>query len=80
MNAGFVKLLTGNDMLTGSYKHSNQEEKFCGQHSLVLLCNGIPAMDAKDNALWMRSRVIEFAMKFVVNPKEGQTKGYETTP
>jgi P4 family phage/plasmid primase-like protien len=68
MNAGFVKLLTGNDLLTGSYKHSNEEIIFRGQHSLVLLCNGIPAMDAKDEALWMRSRVVEFPVHFVDNP------------
>lgn len=69
INAGFVKWLTGNDPISGTYKHRNEEIKFRGQHSLILLCNNIPSMNSEDTALWDRARVQHFAMKFVDNPR-----------
>ena len=70
INAGFVKFLTGNDMISGCFKHENDEIKFKGQHSLLLLCNAVPEMDSQDGALWDRARVVYFPQKFVDEPRE----------
>ncbi len=71
INAGFVKWLTGNDPISGCFKHENEEVKFRGQHSLILLCNKIPAINAEDKAFWRRARVQHFGQVFVDNPRPG---------
>ena len=71
INAGFVKWLTGNDPISGCLKHENEEVKFRGQHSLILLCNKIPAINAEDKAFWRRARVQHFGQVFVDNPRPG---------
>ena len=68
IKGGFLKLLTGNDMMTGRYNYSNVEVKFAPQHSLVLQCNDIPKMNSEDDAIWDRSRIIDFPFKFVDEP------------
>ncbi len=71
INAGFVKWLTGNDPISGCFKHENEEVNFRGQHSLILLCNKIPAINAEDKAFWRRARVQHFGLVFVDNPTPG---------
>lgn len=73
INAGFLKFMSGNDPITGRLCHKNDEFCFEPQHSIMLLCNKIPALDAEDDALFARSRVIDFPYKFTehpVGPKE----------
>lgn len=69
INVGFLKFLTGNDPLGGRWLHGNTEVSFSPQHCLWLLCNSIPSLDAHDEAVWDRSRVLEFPFHFVDNPE-----------
>lgn len=68
INCGFLKFLTGNDPINGRWLSSNAEITFYPQHSLALLCNSIPNLDASDEAVWDRSRVLSFPFKFVSKP------------
>lgn len=74
INSDFLKFLTGNDPIHGRWLYSNAEIIFQPQHSLALLCNDVPKMDANDEALWDRSRIIEFPYKFVTNPRNNKQK------
>ncbi|RKO82746.1 hypothetical protein BDK51DRAFT_49863 [Blyttiomyces helicus] len=69
INGEFVKFLTGNDVISGRYFHENLNVDFHPQHALVIQCNAIPTMDAEDDAIWDRGRIIDFVYKFVENPK-----------
>jgi putative DNA primase/helicase len=68
VNCGFLKFLTGNDPINGRWLQSNAEISFYPQYSLALLCNSIPNLDANDEAVWDRSRVLSFPFKFVKKP------------
>ena len=70
INTGFLKFLTGNDPISGRWLHGNNEISFSPQHSLWLLCNTIPSLEAQDEAVWDRSRVIEFPFRFVDHPRQ----------
>ena len=70
INCGFLKFLTGNDPINGRWLQSNAEISFQPQHSLALLCNSIPNLDANDEAVWDRSRVLNFPHKFVSRPTQ----------
>lgn len=74
INNGFLKFLTGNDPINGRWLNSNNEINFQPQHSLGLLCNDVPRLDSNDEAIWDRSRIIEFPYKFVSNPKRDNQK------
>lgn len=68
INDGFMKFLTGNDPINGRWLNSNEEITFWPQHSLCILCNDVPKLDANDEAVWDRNRIIDFPYKFVANP------------
>ena len=75
INDGFLKFLTGNDLICGRYNFGNQMITFSPQHSLGLLCNNIPYMPKRDKAIWLRSRNIDFPYEFVTNPiRENEKK------
>ncbi len=79
INGGFLKFLTGNDPITGRFCHQNDEVRFEPQHSLMLLCNKIPALDAEDDAIWSRSRIIHFPFKFVRDPQAPHERQIDDT-
>ncbi|KAJ3224144.1 hypothetical protein HDU81_008726, partial [Chytriomyces hyalinus] len=68
IKSGMLKLLTGNDRLSGRALFSNKEISFEPQHTIILQTNAIPKLDASDHALWKRCRIIEFVHEFVKNP------------
>lgn len=79
VNAAFLKFLSGNDQITGHLKHSNAEISFTPQHTLFISCNEMPNMDANDEAMWTRARVIDFPYKFVDCPTEPHHKQKDKT-
>ncbi len=74
INHDFLNFLTGNDPINGRWLNSNDEIHFWPQHSLCILCNDVPKLDAENEAVWERSRILEFPFKFVVNPKNNREK------
>lgn len=68
LNGSYIKLLTGNDNLTGRKLNSNKMEEFKPQFQLIALTNDIPVMDGTDEAIFMRSRIINFPTRFTHNP------------
>ena len=75
INNAFFKFITGNDRIEGRWCHGNESEVFSPQHSVFLLCNKPPAMDADDNAAWERMSCVEFPYTFIEHPSE--EKAYE---
>ncbi|KAJ3079841.1 hypothetical protein HDU99_009965, partial [Rhizoclosmatium hyalinum] len=69
IKAGMLKFLTGNDTISGRALYSNTGFNFKPQHSLVIQCNKVPKLDADDDAVWRRCRMIEFKHVFVENPR-----------
>ena len=43
-------------------------------HKIGFLCNKIPAFDEEDDAVWARTRCIEFPITFVDDPKKPNEK------
>ena len=79
INTGFLKMLTGNDIISGRYCHGNAELHFSPQHSIALQCNDIPQMDSEDDALWTRGRIIEYPFKFTESPCEEHHRKIDET-
>jgi putative DNA primase/helicase len=69
INTGFVKWITGNDPLKARLLNSNELVEFLPHFKLVLLCNDIPLMDSNDFGIWRRSRIKEFPVTFMDNPR-----------
>ena len=71
INSGFMKKLTGNDLLSARLLFSNEYTVFPPRFQLILVCNDIPDMDYNDQAqaVWKRSRVVDFPVTFVDNPQ-----------
>jgi len=67
LNCGVVKEITGGDTLysRGLFKEGGT---FKPQAKWAIVTNYMPEVDAEDEALWRRMRVIRFPMKFVPNP------------
>jgi P4 family phage/plasmid primase-like protien len=68
LNAPFMKLLTGNDTITGRVLYSNEKISFRPQHSIIIQTNSIPQMDSEDNALYGRARQVDWPITFNDNP------------
>jgi len=68
LNASFVKLITGNDKITARTLYNENIMTFMPNFSLILLCNDVPKYDKNDEAIWKRSRCVEFPTKFTNNP------------
>jgi putative DNA primase/helicase len=68
INAGKIKLLTGDDFITGRAPYAVRQITFRPTHKIHLLTNHRPKADAQDSAIWRRVLLIPFEMVFVVNP------------
>ncbi|CAM6055128.1 unnamed protein product [Sphagnum tenellum] len=69
INTGFMKWITGNDPLQARLCHSNELLEFQPHFKLVLLCNDIPLVDSNDIGTWRRSRIKDFPVMFMDNPR-----------
>jgi putative DNA primase/helicase len=67
-DAASMKRIVGGDQLQGQRMHKDPVS-FDPTHTLVMLTNDLPKIDAEDTAAWARLRVIPFN---VVIPKEEQ--------
>lgn len=71
INTSFFKFITGNDTIIARDCHDKAKNCFIFDptHKMCLLCNDIPIMDdPNDDAIWERTRCIEFKTHFVDNP------------
>ncbi|KAI8842175.1 hypothetical protein BJ741DRAFT_705046 [Chytriomyces cf. hyalinus JEL632] len=68
IRSGMLKLLTGNDRLSGRPLYSNKEISFEPQHTIILQTNAIPKLDATDRAIWKRCRISDFLNEFTDSP------------
>lgn len=67
LNGSQVKRLTGNEPLRGRALNQN-EVQWEPTHTLFLMTNNKPHVNAEDNALWLRIAMIPFTTSFVKNP------------
>jgi P4 family phage/plasmid primase-like protien len=68
VNMGMLKLLSGNDKISGRDLYKGQTE-FRPQFKISIICNKLPRVEQDDMATWSRLRVIPFESRFI-NPKE----------
>lgn len=69
LDAGRVKLLTGGGDLVGRPPFGRCEVSFPQSHTLFLLTNSKPNVNAGDYALWKRLHLVPFRMAFVDDPQ-----------
>jgi putative DNA primase/helicase len=62
-NTGMLKLLTGNDLITGENKFKTAF-KFINQAKLIFSCNTIPQTDDDTDAFYRRALIITFKKQF----------------
>lgn len=79
INGGFLKFLSGNDMISGRWCHRNEDVRFLPQHSIAILTNDVPAISSEDDAIWARARFIKFPFKFVTNVTNPNEKVIDMT-
>lgn len=58
-----LKALTGGDAITARGMRENQQS-FMPSHSMVLMTNSLPEVDALDKAIWDRLKLIRFGADF----------------
>ena len=71
-NSGFVKFITGNDVVTARNVHEKKNRTFRPRFLVTLLCNTIPLFQGAETevrGLWRRLKIIRFEMEFVENPQ-----------
>lgn len=68
INEGLVKQLTGGDRLNVRTLHSKPIE-FKPTHTLLLLTNHRPHINADGSAIWERVHLIPFTQRFIDHPK-----------
>lgn len=71
-SAARCKLLSGGDPLKGRWPHDKRPEHFDPSHTLFMITNFLPHVNADDNAFWERVHVLKFRISFV--RREVQTK------
>lgn len=69
LDSGRVKLLTGGGALVGRPPFGRREISFPQAHTLFLLTNAKPHVNADDYALWKRLHLVPFGIAFVDNPQ-----------
>lgn len=62
--AASLKMLTGGDAISARGMRQDQQQ-FDASHSMLLLTNNLPEVDALDEALWARLKLIKFSASFV---------------
>lgn len=67
-----LKALTGGDAITARGMRENQQS-FMPSHSMVLMTNSLPEVDALDKAIWDRLKLIRFGADF--SGREDHTLG-----
>lgn len=67
-----LKALTGGDAITARGMRENQQS-FMPSHSMVLMTNSLPEVDALDKAMWDRLKLITFSADF--SGREDRTLG-----
>lgn len=66
-----IKLMSGNDSLTGRYGYDKKNQTFEPSHTLFLLTNHKLRAPANDTPFWSRVRLLDCPYSFVANPKPG---------
>lgn len=66
-----IKLMSGNDSLTGRYGYDKKMQTFEPSHTLFLLTNHKLRAAANDTPFWNRVRLLDCPYSFVPNPKPG---------
>jgi len=71
LSTGFMKEMTSSEKVTGRdlFAGSKEMVEFDVQAKCHLACNDKPKVNSNDGGTWRRLKVIDFPMKFVVNPK-----------
>ena len=68
INAGFMKLLSGGDVVKGRGLFERRELEYQPGFKIAMLCNDLPEINSNDGGVWRRLRCIHFGTKFVDNP------------
>ena len=71
-NSGFVKYITGNDMVNARNPHGTTITSYRPRFLVTLLCNTIPLFQGAETevrGLWRRLKIIKFEMEFVADPQ-----------
>jgi putative DNA primase/helicase len=63
-----TKWITGGDYLKGRNPHDKYETTFRPTHTLFLLTNHLPRLDAQDDAVWERMVKIKLDQRFLDHP------------
>jgi hypothetical protein len=75
INTQFMKTLTGNgEDITGRSLYSNEIISYVPKFKIIMFCNDKPSMDSNEEAVWKRSRCLNFPTTFVENPTESHHK------
>ena len=70
LSTSVVKWLVGGDSIVARPPYGREEITFRPTHTLFLLTNHKPQVDAGDYAIWQRLRLIPFTQSFVDNPTQ----------
>ena len=79
INASFYKFFTGNETMPARGLYDKALIQIKPTHKIAILCNSIPLFDVNDQAVWTRTRCIEFPTKFVDNPQHSNEKKIDKT-
>lgn len=73
LSTSMVKWLVGGDTIVARPLHGN-EVTFQPTHTMFMLTNHKPKVEANDYALWQRLHLIPFTLSFVDNPVRGDER------
>ncbi len=69
LDVGLVKTMTGGDEMSARKAYGKNIITFKPTHTVILITNHLPHISADDQAIWDRVLPIEFANRFIENPK-----------